>query len=550
MLRTGIITYNQTAINNWSSEVLEIPGKISDQETIIRDCNETLRSIQAQLTQLRAIKATTLTLPRQEYLYQQKELRGRLVSLENSRNSNLNVDSQRVAQAVGKTDSTIQVSHLQVRTLQTHTPQQLSLINDEIEKVRRALNETDRQVQRYEAQIRTFETIQEIPLLVKIQTEKGSIRYAEATIRGFRERREWLHHHIAAAKEFLSNLANAPEQLVRNWIDEIRDNLKEYDQNDYMQSASTRSCLHDYEHRLEILLTQRDIPEEDEPSTSIYPQLHPTLEAPSATDETAHWHKKYLQIAGYLWNMYNIDIYPKDDSFQKVIFELLQMGHIDKHGDLPDQMATGITCGKAFADFTETQPHELFDMSIETFLKKENQAHANAMASLEAFSQAPNNPMQTLAKKLHEEISKELINLTPNRKLYTEIANLAVRITQPKLATAENVERFMSLASNVPGQPSLPKKIAGIMLGMVGLTIISLSLAAMSSSFGYSAPISIKGITIGATMMSQSLSTAGFTLSAATTYGAYRLFNSSKRHGMSQTMHQYQETILRPGLVR
>ena len=73
---------------------------------------------------------------------------------------------------------------------------------------------------------------------------------------------------------------------------------------------------------------------------------------------------------------------------------------------------------------------------------------------------------------------------------------------------------------------------------MVGAAIIVGSLSAALASFGVASPLSIIGITIGTTLLAQSLSIGVGGVGLVALSGGVGLFGCGMRHGLSKTMKQ------------
>jgi hypothetical protein len=191
-------------------------------------------------------------------------------------------------------------------------------------------------------------------------------------------------------------------------------------------------------------------------------------------------------------------------------------------------------------------------MTEEELLDTEQKEYKESLTKLHTFSTTGKDPVHTLAGELAKEIDLEITRKRkpdqafPNRKMYTEISNMALKFSEAhttnKPLAETDVKRFIELSEKVPGTPSTAKKIAGI----IGVVIIGLSIAAAVASFGGTSIFSAIGIAIGTTLLAKSLSFSAFAVGASVTAAGCGLFANGRRKGISNRMHNYLQTVEPP----
>lgn len=104
--------------------------------------------------------------------------------------------------------------------------------------------------------------------------------------------------------------------------------------------------------------------------------------------------------------------------------------------------------------------------------------------------------------------------------------------------TEARCQRYLELANEIADARSLVKILAGAMLALAGLCLLAISTAGLILSHGATTPLSVYGINVGWQLLA-----GGMGLGTLLTGAGGILAYSGRRHGLSQAMLAYKQTI-------
>jgi hypothetical protein len=326
--------------------------------------------------------------------------------------------------------------------------------------------------------------------------------------------RQIQHYKDDAERNFMPALRQTPGDLCQK-IKNILSKLKIEHEDKYVgnQSDSIEICLFELEERVNLILSDK-------------------------TTDIKNQQKQYLELCGFLWRMYDSLVELKKQSngekeLAEKIFYILQEMHLNKHDDLPNEMATG----KKALELYTTQHG---DLGVSTLKEVQIKEYDKAKDQLErALIDSPlmTQDIRAISQKLIQQVE---IQKETDVRFCTTILKTTKKLMTPGEDTPQVFERYMDLAHKASGKPSAWKKIAGFMLGLAGAALIGLSLFAGFASVGLAAPISLLGLQFGA-----GLAMAGYAyMTGLATFGLGEyLFLGGTRRGLSESIVKCGNTI-------
>lgn len=395
------------------------------------------------------------------------------------------------------------------------------------------------------------------PLHDKLSPLWRAVEDAKTEIKRLNKKRESLNLYIESAINFLTQLQQNPENMFNSLLKKTKIQLNAYDKSHTNQPVLVRLSLYKLEEKLEAIkkhiTTSATTPVFEPLYQDFLRDLQPLK--PANTNNPAEWHKKYLVLIGFLWDMHhNVT---EINEFKACIFSLLCDGHIDDRSDLPDEMKTGTNCDIQFKQVKDIETNKaLFNTTEEQLLTEETTNYIDAYDKFLAFANTGKEKLHLHALELAKVIKAEATrkrNHTPNimtgasteqpfnKKTYTEILTLSHKFATNSPLSEMDIDRYVYLAENVPGTPSLAKKIGGIMIAILGAVLIGLSISLAIASFGGSSIFSAIGIAIGTTLIAQSLAVTACVASTGVVAGGCGMFAHGRRKGISKSMHNFLE---------
>jgi hypothetical protein len=179
---------------------------------------------------------------------------------------------------------------------------------------------------------------------------------------------------------------------------------------------------------------------------------------------------------------------------------LLQQSHIPMEADLPGLASTGKSCFAQYEAFAE-QHANVFLSTTENFLTTEKAQFTTALQELhrtgEIFSRqdrALQRSVHSFGRHLLTSFENPTSTVAKDLKLFTTIAVKTTHLLamQPGNVDANDAffKSYRKLSHHVAGAPSVAKKVAGIMIGILGAVVMGVLIASAVCSFGILAPIS------------------------------------------------------------
>ncbi len=326
-------------------------------------------------------------------------------------------------------------------------------------------------------------------------------------------------HEAEAEHEFIPALQNHPLAMCEKFHNRILVLKKKYeDRYPEIQSDPVEICLYELEDRVKKIL-HIDESIEGKPDNKIY-------------------QAKYLELCGFLWRMYDSfcelrELTEIEKNLADEIFAILQDMHFSRDDDLPNEMATG---KKSLVLYKSKNNDTGISTLAEVQIKKYNDAKVELETALQS------SPLTTdLIRSTGDKLVKAIeLQKDTDIRFSTTVLKDTKKLITPNEDTPQVFDKYLELTNKASGKPSAWKKIAGLMLGLAGAAIIGLSIYALFATGGLAAPVSLWGIKWGA-----SLAVCAYTYLVGLptlAFGEYA-FLKGTRHGLSNNMYQYQQTV-------
>lgn len=379
---------------------------------------------------------------------------------------------------------------------------------------------------------------EERPLKGELREHRKSVEEAQKEIECLKEDRGIITKHLKNAELFLNDLRTNPEQLFRLFMDNIRDSFHLFDDERFEQEIKVRLCLNEFDEKLNRILEE----DSQETNTSLYANylnsIHPNKR---------EWQIKYLQLCGFLWDMKH-QIGHLNFDFDALLDRLLEAGHIADNGSLPEEIQSSDTCLNQFYKI-KNKHSELYDISetaCERLNEIEEKRYKTALNLVKSFAERGATRLHQEARYLALEVDRKITKKRkasqpkPNLKLYTRVLNQGYDYVtcDPQDPRAKEIQRnFASLADYVSGIPSSSKKVWAVMAGILGLTLIGVSVALAGPSFGFSSI----GIGLGAGLLTEFLAVTTGCVGVGLTGFGLGLFHHGMRKGVSKSIVRLDE---------
>src|SRR3990167_3251491 len=368
-----------------------------------------------------------------------------------------------------------------------------------------------------------------------------------------------LSRYIDEAQTFLTALGETPKIAFDRLRDNVLTSLTEYDNTHPIQDFKVRLCLYGLAEKLTTILTEQESHVED---------------------ELKSWRTKYIQLCGFIWDLY--DQYVKsnvnlDVDLRERLAQLVQSTHVKWRRSLPsmrvdedaqeqhqaDSLSIGQTCFGQFVLFKNKSPI-LFHRTESDLDRAEKQDFHTALINLQAQAKVGDKTLCKYAKELaiaaSEEISQQESDQfrqpedrKPEYYVYTRMLRQAKELlAHPFSQEGEDfpdtrLDQFAQSACYVAGQPSHPKlkKFFGAAVGFIGAIIVAVSVMAAVASFGFSTPLSAFGIAVGTTLLWQAGSMIVAGSAALLGIGAsMKLFASGAPHGVYEKADKFKQALV------
>lgn len=393
---------------------------------------------------------------------------------------------------------------------------------DILEEIEIQLKDVTKEI--FDPMVSYYKRVKEKDVDVPLHLLDEKIHAEDAQINAVKSEGQQLHKWASETNIFLRNWQNAPETLVQKFKNKVL-LLKSNHEEKFpdQQTDMVRICLNEFEDKIKTIVVGPKFLGEREGLLDGKPD-------PNVSRQ------QYFDIAGLLWKMYSsfkaLKSLPEADlELANAIFAVLQEMHIDKNDEMPDEAISHKPEKSCIGNYSASAKYK--DLGMREVKANEEKKYADVLKQLNNTLQDPFvTPVLKLAcDVVIAEVDKQKKASTHNVSFCTNILTATHQLVRPGGDTPPNFERYMSLANHASGKPSGWKAVAGAMLVLGGLFLISVSLAAIVLSYGSSTPVSLLGLKFGAGLLA-----AGFTSGAAGfTVGCYSFF-SGVRHGLSKNM--------------
>ncbi|EKD70944.1 MAG: hypothetical protein ACD_46C00318G0002 [uncultured bacterium] len=313
-------------------------------------------------------------------------------------------------------------------------------------------------------------------LLNKQSQQQHEIEQTKIVIQNQKTSIQTLQNQLQAlqSNQYMQHLINAPGDLFSSLANVIVQQFSDYDNaNPANQHWKIRSVLADIQQKIYFIDTQPN-------QANLLPQ--------------AMARQKYYQLCGMLWQMLNF----LDDEINLDFAEKI-MGLLRTNPVAPDEAIN------QFETLHSQYPIQLNLMSQEALKKYELNCFENAktnfttaLNSLRVDLQPDLLQVRETGFKLFNTVTEKQETAHKNRvnfdvKLHTTILNKSIELALDP--TPEHQDHYKKLMLHTTdGQPSICKKILGIMGMFLGVALIGLSIAGKVSTFGLSTPLTILGV--------------------------------------------------------
>ncbi|WP_127099165.1 hypothetical protein [Legionella sp. km772] len=486
--------YNAANIQAWSTEALSLNSQKQHHQAIITENNQALIPLQSQLQLLQTQIST---------------VQGQVTSYE-IRNAQDNAFHWQQSHHHG---------HHHGHHHHHHSPGILHTAVDifsafELGRLRNQLSDLQADARRIEARMR--------PHLQLIENSSRIIQQTDSRL-------SWLNYHSNNGAIFLNTLSANPNELVNQLKRKITAAFQDYDdKHPQGLSPQVRICLFNLKERLAYL----------------------TLTPEQATINALQ--RNYLHLGALLQEMHNqVATEGLNQEFIQVLNSLLEETHLG--ADLPDALQTQQSKAEHY-NYLQQQNPALFTVSPERLLVLEQERYHYEFSHLQeriAPSNALQNKINAALKVLNEELSaKKVKNEVIDYHFYNRVlADLAKISANPHDSKA--IQHLGRLANVAVGTPSLGKKIAGVLLEILGIALIAASVTCLIATFGGSSFASSFGAALGLSLL-QSQITLGISASltalgggALSFWGGIK-FKEGQRQGLSKELENVHEEAMHP----
>ena len=480
--KNDIILYNDEIICEWQDKLTEIQQTIANHDRAIAEANRIISNLNAKIhpveASIRDVKAKIV--PREVFLHAKREHQNRHYHYFDYNNYNM-LDSR----------------------------------DPELTTLRSQANHL---------------IAQKEPWVAARGEKEELVRQCNAENNRLKQQQDFIAFHIPNAKTFMANLRNKPEDFFSQFKSTVINQFGQYEkEHPFSQSEIVRWCLSNIENKIDGILESNHLEEKNRAY-----QLH------------------YACLCGFLW--YLLDEVERENnaancSFANMLMGFLQEAHIADQGDLPNELVTGLSVRNQFMFFRNKNRELYLEMDINKLHEDEHQAYQRAYQD---FQHICDSKLQNDYPLLYEPARCLLSNTAEKKaaqpadfKSYTTSlkAGKAVFLYVSEQIRDEDYDpdalsNIAVLADKADGAPSPKKKLGGVLLGILGAALITMSVCAVLASFAVASPFSIIGIAIGTTLLAQSLSISMGGVGLVALGGGMGLFAHGTRHGLSKSLKQ------------
>lgn len=391
---------------------------------------------------------------------------------------------------------------------------------DILEEIEIQLKDVTKEI--FDPMVSYYKKVKEKDVDVPLHVLDEKIHVEEAQINALKHEGQQLHKWASETATFLTDWKSTPEKLVQKFKNKVLLLKSDYEEKfPDQQTDMVRICLNEFEEKIKKIVADPKLFGEREGLFDGKPD--PNLSR-----------QQYFDIAGLLWKMYSsfesLESLPEADlELASAIFSVLQEMHIDKNDEMPDEAISHQPEKSCKGNYTAKYQ----DLGMREVKANEEKKYADVLQELNETLQSPfiSPILKSACDVVIAEVDKQKKASTHDVRFCANILNATNQLVRPGGDTPPNFKRYMSLANHAWGKPSGWKAVAGAMLVLGGLFLISVSLAAIVLSYGSATPVSLLGLKFGAGLLA-----AGFTSGAAGfTVGCYSFF-SGVRHGLSKNM--------------
>ena len=370
----------------------------------------------------------------------------------------------------------------------------------------------------------------------------------------------WFHHNLKATKEmreasfqledadtFLKTLKNEPLTLIVDLAQKTCEMMASYElKHPVGQSPKVRFGL-------------EQLREKNDTVQASINELNKNTYTPKELKSFAQ--QIFLGQCGTLAHLLNgvtVSIRESDGShvikdenyaYAKELMNLLKQTHVAYNGDLPDRMALGKNSIAVSFELSMvgTVPNaEGLELQAEFHQEKENETFDTELKKLEntlnryALYQHHHDDVIQSARAIIAELNE--LKLKFGKNFDIKYGTTILTHTNSLITDSKNIllqKRYLELTNLAPGTPSMGKKIAGLLLGLLAVTVIVCSLLLILATTGYiTLPLAIVATGILAPI-SINFQAASAAIGIGMLVGSVGLFKRGMRQNLSDKMSSF-----------
>lgn len=383
--------------------------------------------------------------------------------------------------------------------------------------------------------------------LVKQKEKEEQTAKARAAIFNLNQRKLLLTQQITDANGFLRELEKEPQELFTKTFATIQSAFNDFDKRCYDQDDNIRLCFYQLQQQLNIIAASKEKKIKECQRNVAFPELNAIYQSArtipgeiNLENENREWQLRFAQLCGFIWYLRERYEYLNTDpntEFVELLISLLQKMHIAKEGYLPVRLGLPFSVRDEFTKL-RTDYFDVFSLTQVALQKLRKQDYQNALHQLQEYGKSGNGIHHLAANELAQAIEREVAATpSPVYQPYTRALNQAYGLFQnyEKNTWDEALyDRYIKNANQINGHPSTSKKVAGALLGVVGVLLVIGGATSIVLTAGTTAVPATCVAVLGGMIIAKALALSGLALSMS--IGGWTLFHFGTRRGVSKKM--------------